>query len=136
MLSSDLESPLVPETAVASDFEEPLDVLPKLGFEHVGGHLQVLALLVIALPVEEPPGHTVTLGIVDEVSDGIALGLSQLSGPEFRVESEYLADEEAEPPSDSLDLIEREGDGAFAIDVGVEDTVNMLEGIFCVFNNE
>lgn len=105
MLSSHLESPLVPEASVASDFEESLDVFSQLGFEHVGGHLQVLALLVIALSVEEPPGHAVSLGIVDEVSNGIALGLSQLSGPELGIESEYLADEEAKPPADTLDLI-------------------------------
>ena len=39
VLSSDLESPLVPETSVASDFEESLDVLSEFGLEDVGGHL-------------------------------------------------------------------------------------------------
>ena len=136
MLSSDLESPLVPETSVASDFEQPLDVLSELGFEHVRGHLQVLALLVISLPVEEPPGDAVSLWVVDEVGDGVALGLGELSGPEFGVEPEDLADEEAEPASDTLDLVEGEGDGPLAVDVGVEDTMNMFEGILGVFNNE
>ena len=136
MLSSDLESPLVPETSIASDFEEPLDVLSQLGFEHVRSHLQVLALLVISLSVEEPSGHAVSLGVVDKVSDGIALSLSQLSGPELGVEPENLADEESKPPTNTLDLIKCEGNGPLTIDVGIEDTMNMFEGILSVFNNE
>ena len=136
MLSSDLESPLVPETSVASDFEQPLDVLSELGFEHVRGHLQVLALLVISLPVEEPPGDAVSLWVVDEVGDGVALGLGELSGPEFGVEPEDLADEESKSPADTLNLVECEGDGSLTVDVGVENTVNMLEGILSVFDDQ
>ena len=136
MLSSDLESPLVSETSVASDFEESLDVLSQLGLQDVRGHLKVLSLLVIPLPVEEPSGHAVALGIVDKVSNGIALGLSELSGPELGVEPEDLADEESKSPADTLNLVECEGDGSLTVDVGVENTVNMLEGILSVFDDQ
>lgn len=136
MLSSDLESPLVPETSVASDFEESLDVLSEFGLQHVGSHLQILALLVIPLPVEEPSWHAVTLRIIDKISNGIALGLSEFSGSKFGVESEDLADEESEPPSNSLNLVECEGDSSLTIDVGVENTVDVLEGVLGVFDDQ
>ena len=136
MLSSDLESPLVPETSVASDLEEPLDVLSEFGLQHVGSHLQILALLVIPLPVEEPSWHAVTLRIIDKISNGIALGLSEFSGPEFRVEPKDLADEESKSPTNTLNLVKCEGDGSLTIDVGIEDTMNVFECILSVFDDE
>lgn len=126
----------MPETSVASDLEEPLDVFSELGFEDVGGYLQVLSLLVVSLSVEEPSGDAVALGIGNKVSDGIALSLGELSCSEFRVEPEDLADEESEPSADTLDLVEREGDGSLTVDVGVENTVNMLEGVLSVFDDQ
>jgi len=136
VLASNLESPLVSETSVAPDLEESLDVFSELGFEDVGGDLQVLSLLVVSLSVEEPSGDTVALGIGNKVSDGIALSLGELSCSELRVESENLADEESEPSADTLDLVEREGDGSLTVDVGVENTMNMLEGVLSVFDDQ
>ena len=118
VLTSDLESPLVPETPVAPDLEETLDVFSELGFEDVGSNLQVLALLVVSLSVEEPSGDTMALGVCDKIGNGIALGLAELTGSELGVQSEDLADEEAETTTDSLDLVEGEGDGALSVDDG------------------
>ncbi len=136
MLSSHLQSPLVPQTSVAPDLEESLDVFSELGLEDVGGHLEVLALLVVSLPVEEPPGDSVAFGVVDDIGDGVALGLSEFSGSEFGVDPEDLADEEAKPASNSLDLVEGEGDGPLAVDVGVQDTMDVFECILGVFDNQ
>jgi hypothetical protein len=136
VLASDLESPLVSETSVAPDLEESLDVFSELGFEDVGSNLQVLALLVVSLPVEEPSGDTVAFGISDKVSDSIALSLVELTGSELGVESEDLTDEEAEASTDSLDLVKSEGDGTLTINVGVEDTMDVLEGVLSVFDDQ
>ena len=136
MLTSDLESPLVSKTSVAPDLEQSLDVFSELGFEDVGGDLQVLALLIVSLSVEEPPGDAMAFRISNEISNGIALGLVELTGSELGVKSEDLADEEAEPSTDTLDLVECEGDGSLTVDVGVENTVNMLEGVLSVFDDQ
>jgi hypothetical protein len=126
----------VSETSVASDLEETLDILSEFGFKDVGGDLEVLALLVVALSVKEPFGDTVAFGISDEVSNSIALGLSELTGSELGVKSEDLADEEAETSTNSLDLVKSEGDSALAIDVGVEDTMDVFEGVLSVFDDQ
>lgn len=124
------------ETSVGSHLEESLHVFSELGFEDVRGHLQVLALLVVADSVEEPTRYSVPFGVVDDVGDAVAVLLVELACSDPRVDPEDLADEEAEPPADSLDLFEGEGDGPLAVDVGVEDTVDVLKVGVCVFDDE
>jgi hypothetical protein len=125
----------VSKPPVASDLEESLDIFSQFGLEDVGGHLKILAFLIISLSVEEPSGDTVALWVIDQVSDGVALALSELSGSEFWVNSQDLANKESKSSTDTLDLVKCEGNGSLTLDVGVEDTVNMLEGILSVFDN-
>ena len=136
MLSSDFESPFVSNTFVASDFIQSFDIFSELGFEDVGSHLEVLAFLVIFLSVEEPSWDTVSFRVADDVSDTIALGFSQLTGSESGVDSEDLADEEPKSSSNTLDLVKSVWDGSLTVDVGVENTVNMLEGVISVFDDQ
>lgn len=136
MLASNLQSVFVPDTAVRSDLEESLNVLPQFGLQHVGCHLQVLAFSVVALPVEEPSRDSVSLGFVDEFSDGIALSFGEFSGSELGVESEDFADEESEASTDTLDLVKCEGDSSLSVNVGVEDTVNVLEVVLGVLDDQ
>ena len=115
------------QTTVGSHLEQPLDVLSQLGFQHVGGHLQVLALLVVAEPVEEPLGNSVSFGVVDEAGDGVALLFVELTSSDAGVDSEDLADEEPESPSHSSDGLEGVRDCSLSVNVGVEDTQDVLE---------
>ena len=77
-----------------------------------------------------------SFGVVDDAGDGVALGLSELTSSELGVDSEDLADEESESSSDSLDLVEGEGDSSLSVDVGVENTMDVLECVFGVFDDE
>jgi len=136
MLPSDLESPFVSDTLVASNFIKSFDVFSEFGFEDVGGDLEVLALLVVFLSVEEPSGNAVALGVVDDVGDAVALGFGQLSGSESWVDSEDFTDEESVSSSDTFDFIEGVWDGSLTVDVSIENTVNMLEVRVSVFDDE
>ena len=64
------------------------------------------------------------------------MSLSEFTSSELRVESENFADQESESSTNSLDFIEGERDGSLTIDVGVEDTMNVLEGVLSVFDDE
>jgi hypothetical protein len=64
------------------------------------------------------------------------LSLGELSGSESGVDPEDLADEKSESSADTLNFVECEGDGSLTVDVGVENTVNMLEGILGVFDDQ
>ena len=136
MLTSDSKSPLVSETSVGLDLVHSFDVLSEFGFEHVGGHLQVFALLVVSQSVEEPSGNSVSFRVVDDVSDGISLFLVQLTGSESRVQSQDLADQESESPAHTSDVLQGKGDGSLSIDVGVQNTVDMLEVVLSVFDDQ
>lgn len=135
MLAPDPETPPVTETPVCLDLVQSLNVLPELGLQNVGGNLQVLAFPVVAHSVEEPPGDTVAFGVANYVGDGIALLFGELAGPETRVDSQYFADQEAEASAHSLDALQGEGHRTFPVDVGVEDTVDVLESVVCVFDD-
>jgi hypothetical protein len=136
VLTSDLESPFVSDTLVTSDLVQSFDVFSELGFENVGGDLEVLSFLVILLSVEEPSGDSVSFRVTDDVGDTVALGFGHLTGSELGVDSEDFADKESESSSDTLNFVKSVRDGSLTIDVGVENTMNMLEGGISVFNNE
>ena len=124
------------DTLVTSDLIKSFDVFSELGFEDVGSDLEVLSFLVVFLSVEEPSWDTVSFGVVDDVGDTVALGFSQLSGSESWVDSEDFTDQEAVSPSDTLDFVKSVRNGSLTIDVGVKNTMNVLEVTICVFNNQ
>jgi hypothetical protein len=78
----------------------------------------------------------VTLWVVDDVGDTVALNFGEFSGSKLGIDSQDLAHEESEPSSDSLNFIKSIRNGSLTIDVGVENTMNMLEVSIWVFNNE
>ncbi len=74
--------------------------------------------------------------IVDDVGNTVALDFSQLSGSESGVDSEDFTDQEAESSSDSLDFVQSVWNGSLTIDVGIENTMNVLEVTISVFDDE
>jgi hypothetical protein len=136
VLSSNLETPLVSETSVGSDLEESLNVFSELGLEDVGGHLEVLTLFVVTLSVKEPSGDTVTLWLSNDFSDGVGLFFAEFTSSEFGVDSEDFADVEGPPSSDSLDSINGVWDAPLAVNVGVKDTMNVLEVVLRVLDDQ
>jgi hypothetical protein len=98
--------------------------------------LEVLSFLVILLSVKEPFGDTVSFRVSDNVSNTVTLGFSQLTGSEPGVNSENFADKETESSSNTLDFIKCVGDGSFTVNVGIEDTMNVLEGVISVLDDE
>ena len=136
VLTSDLETPFVSDTLVASDLVQSFDVFSELGFEDVGCDLEVLSFLVILLSVEEPSGDTVSFWVVDDVGDTVTLDFGHLSGSESGIDSENFADKETKSSSNTLDFIKSIWDGSLPINVSVENTMNMLKGVIGVFDDE
>jgi hypothetical protein len=98
--------------------------------------LEVLSFLVIFLSVEEPSWDSVSFWVIDDVGDTITLGFGQLSSSKSWVDSEDFADKESKSSSDTFNFIESIRNGSLTIDVGVEDTMNVLEISICVFNDQ
>ena len=135
VLASDLQAPEVAETGVAPDLLHPLHVFSHLGVVVVGNHLEGVAVLEVPLSVQEPLGHSVAEGVLHDVLQGLALFLRQLAGPQVRVHSGDLAAQVGEPPSDALDHSQTVAHLPLTVDVGVENTQDVLE-LGVVLQNE
>jgi len=79
VLSPDLEAPEVPQTTMKLHLGHALDILTQLGLQDVRSDLEVLAFLIVALPVQEPTGNAPSLGIGDNVGDLLGLLLTQFA---------------------------------------------------------
>ena len=143
VLSSDPEAPVVTEATVGADLLETLEVLTKLVVEDVGHHLGGLAVLDVTLPVQEPVRDLVLTGVLkrrdrtdaivttrshlDDGDQPLDLLLAQLSGPPVEGDVGLLQTDVGVTTSDTLDGGHGEHDAGLSIDVGVENTKNVLE---------
>ena len=136
MLTSDLKSPFVSDTLVTSDLVQSFDIFSEFGLKDVRSNLEILSFLVILLSVEEPSWDSVSFWIVDDVGNTITLGFGQLSGSESWIDSENFTDEETKSSSNTFNFIKSVRNGSLTINVGVKNTMNVLEVSISVFNNE
>ena len=72
----------------------------------------------------------------DDFSNGVSLLLRKFTSSQLGVNPEELADIEGPTSADTLDSIKSIGDSPLSINVGVEDTMNVLEVVFWVFDDE
>ena len=136
VLTSDFKTPFVSDTLVASDFIQSFNVFSELGLKDVRSDLEVLSFFIIFLSVKEPSWDSVSFWIIDDVGNTITLGFSQLSCSEFWIDSEDFTDKESKSSSNTFNFIKSIRDGSFTIDVGVKNTMNMLEVSISVFNDK
>jgi hypothetical protein len=127
VLSTNADSPPVTKTAVGTDLLHPLDVIAELGIEVLREHLGILTRLEILLPVEEPKWDLELAGVLDDGDELFDFIGRQFSGALVDVDFGLLTDEIGETTSETLDLSEAEDDVPLALDVGVEDTQDVLE---------
>lgn len=77
-----------------------------------------------------------SFGVVDNIGNTITIFFSEFSCSDAGVDPQNFADEESKPTSNSLDFLQCEWYSPFAINIGVEDTVDMLELSVCVLNHQ
>ena len=124
------------DTLVTSDLVQSFDIFSEFGLKDVRSNLEILSFLVILLSVEEPSWDSVSFWIVDDVGNTITLGFGQLSGSESWIDSENFTDEETKSSSNTFNFIKSVRNGSLTINVGVKNTMNVLEVSISVFNNE
>ena len=98
--------------------------------------MHVLAFSVILDSVEEPSRNSVSFGVVVYAGNGIALFFGELACSESGVDSQDFADEESVSSTDTLYSLKGKRNCPLTIDVGVEDTVDVLEVILSVFDDQ
>lgn len=127
VLSPNPNSPPVPQSPVGADLLHAFDVVAELGVEALGEDLGVFAGFEVLLTVEEPEGDHKLLGVLDDSDDLLDLVGGELSGTLIDVDLGLLADEVGETAAEAADLGEGEDHVPLSLNVGVEDTEDVLE---------
>ena len=127
VLSTDTDAVGVTDTTMATHLAETLDIVTELGGDGGGGDVLDGTGLGVTLTVQEPGGDLVLLGISNDVGDLLALLGGEGTGATVDVDVGLLADHVGEADSDTTEDAEREGDLALAVDVGVQQTHDVLE---------
>ena len=127
VLATDADAPPVTETTVSADLLHSLDVITELGVEVLREDLGVLASLPVLLPVEEPKRDLELAGVLDDSDELLDLVGGELTGALVHVDLGLLADKVGEARTETLDLGHSEDDIALALNVGIEDTQNVLK---------
>ena len=127
MLSTNADTPPVTKTTVGTDLLHPLDVIAELGIEVLREHLGIFSRLEILLPVEEPKWDLELAGVLDDGDELFNFIGRQFPGALVDVDFGLLTDEIGETTSETLDLCKAEDDVPLALNVGVEDTQDVLE---------
>ena len=112
---------------MGADLLHALNVVAELCVEALGEDLGVFAGLEVLLPVKEPEGDHEFLGVLDDADDLLDLIGGELSGALVDVNLGLLADEVGETAAETADLGEGEDDVPLSLNVGVEDTEDVLE---------
>ena len=129
VLTTDAETEGVTDTTVHVHLLHAFKIFAKLDVDGVGDELFSLAVLDVALTVDEPRGDLVLQGISDDVRDLFDLSGGEGTSAAVSVDTGLLADEEGEADTDTLDHAEGVGDLALTVNVGVEETDNVGERI-------
>ena len=136
VLTSNFKPPFMSKTTIGSHLEKSFNIFSQFGFQDVGSHLKVLSFFIIANSVQEPSRDTLSFRVINKIGDLIALLLIKFSSSDSRVDSEDLADEESKSSTNTFNLFKSIRDCPLAVDVGVEDTMDVLKIGIRIFNNQ
>lgn len=127
VLTTNTEAPEVTETLVAADLLKTLKVVTESGIDTVGGDVLGNSVLEVASAVEEEDGDLELLGGRDNSGELLDLLVAQFTGSLVKRNISLLADKDGKAATDTADSGKSDPDLSLAINVGVEDTKNVLE---------
>ena len=123
------------ETTMGPDFLQALEIVTDLRVDAVGKNLVVLAVDNVLLPVQEPCRDLELGGVLDNGHNPLQLVRVELASTLVEVDISLLADQVGVSATNTLDLGQGVHDFTLAIDVGVEQTENVLE-LLVLFRND
>ena len=115
------------QTTVSSDLLQSLQIVTHLGVGGVGKDLVSLSINDISLSVQEPIRDLVLLWVLHDCDDSLKFLNSEFTGSLVEIDIGLLAHEVGVSTTDTLDLSQGEHDLVLAVDIGVEQTENVLD---------
>lgn len=127
MLTSDSETPVVSQTTVGSDLLQSLEIISHLGVGAVGEDLVGLSVDDVSLSVQEPIWDLVLLWVLHNGDDSLELLDGEFTGTLVQIDIGLLADQVGVTTTDTLDLCKGEHDLVLSVNIGVEQSENVLD---------
>ena len=127
VLTTDAQTVRVADTTVSTDLLQALKIVTELDGNGVGQDVLGLAGLGVALTVEEPSGDLVLQGIGEDVGQTLNLLVGEGTSTALNIDVGLLANQEGETDTNTLDATDGEGHLPLSLNVGVEETDDVLE---------
>jgi len=127
VLAAHAQAGVMTDAPMAADLAHPVQVLTQLEVEVVGNQLTILAVFEVLLPVEEPVGDLELAGVLDDGDNTVNLFRRQHARALGQVHVGLLQDQVGEAAANTLDGGQRKHGLVAPLNVGVEDTQNVLE---------
>ena len=127
MLPADADAPPVPQPAVRADLLEAFQVVTQLGGDVLRKHLTVLARFEILLTIQEPHGYLELSGILNDRHELFNFVGGQFAGASVQVDFGFFANQVGKATTDTGNFRESKYNIALPLDVGVENTQNVLK---------
>ena len=86
MLSSDPQTPIVPQTAMRTDLLQALQILAQLAVHTVCQYLRVLAVHNVSLAIEEPCRYLVLSRVLNDGDDAFEFFGCDFTSSEYMVQ--------------------------------------------------
>jgi len=117
----------VTETTVSTDLLQTFKIVAHLGVDTVGENLKAFAIDDVLLPVQEPCRNFELRRVLNDGNETLKLIRVELAGALVEVDISLLADQVGVTTANTLDFGQGVHDLAFAVNVGVEETQDVLK---------
>jgi len=117
----------MPQTTMCANLLQPLEILTQLGIDAVGEDLGVFAIDNVLLPVQEPGGDLELGGVLDDGDDSLQFVRVEVASTLVEIDIGLLAYQVGIPPAHTFDFGQGIHDFSLSVDIGVEETKNVLE---------
>ena len=127
VLSTNTNAPPVTKTTMGTNLLHPFNIITKLGIKVLRKDLRILSRLEILLSVQEPKWDLELTRILNDSNELLNFISGQLSSTFVDIDFCFLADKIGETATEALNFCEAKDNVPLALDVGVEDTQDVLE---------
>ncbi|YCL18901.1 hypothetical protein KP2612_002165 [Komagataella phaffii] len=134
MLASDLKTPCMTDTSMSPDLLQSFNIITVFGLQTVGKSVIVLTINSVSLSVEEPGRNLILSWVLHNGDDPLQFFLSQLTSTLVQINISFLTNQVRVSTTHTTNGGQSVHDLDSTINIGVQQTQNMLETISLLNN--
>ena len=127
VLTTDTDTPVVTETSVDACFFQSFKIVTKFGVKGSGDEMGTFTSGKIFLVVQHPAGYFKGGWVGDHGNHGFCFVFGQFTGTFVGINFSFFQDDVSESTTDTWDFSDGVQDFGVTVNVGIEDTEDVLE---------